>query len=297
VAPPPVLAAFDPVTRDVAPVRFAAAVAGYTGASLTVASVFASDELVDRPAAGQLAEEPVEERTDVLEAAVRELRDAGVAADALELGATSAPRGLSLAAENIGAAHVVVGSTARAGPERVEAGSTAERLLSGAPCAVAVVPVGWSGPRVPAVVGAGFVDTADGRDALHGAHALADRSGARLRVLCAVQPRAWMLRAPEEFDGVAEELRTEVETAAQSAAGTLLGAAVDVDVDVAEPDDMLVRASAELDVLVCGSRGYGPRPAALLGGVGRRLVAAAACPVVVVAHDAEVRLEALVANS
>jgi nucleotide-binding universal stress UspA family protein len=106
-----------------------------------------------------------------------------------------------------------------------------------------------------------------------------------------------MLRAPEEFDDVAEELRTEVETAAQSAAGTLLGAAVDVDVDVAEPDVMLVRASAELDVLVCGSRGYGPRPAALLGGVGRRLVAAAACPVVVVAHDAEVRLEALVVNS
>jgi nucleotide-binding universal stress UspA family protein len=259
--------------------------------------VFANDELVDRPIAGQLAEEPVEERTDVLEAAVRELREGGMAADALELGATSAPRGLSLAAEDIGAALIVAGSTARGRPERVEAGSTAGRLLNGAPCAVAVVPIGWSGPRVPAIVGAGFVDTADGRDALHGAHALADRSGARLRVLCAVQPRAWMLGRPEEFDDVAEELRTDVETAAQSAAGTLLGAAVDVDVDVAEPDDLLERASTEVDVLVCGSRGYGPRPAALLGGVGRRLVAAAAaCPVVVVAGGAEVRLEALVAD-
>ena len=296
MTPPPVLAAFDPVARDVAPIRFAAAVAGYTGAPLTVASVFASDDLVDRLAGGQLGEEPTEARTDILAEAVRELRDAGVEADDLALGATSAPGGLSLAAENIGAALIVVGSTARARPERVEAGSTAARLLNGAPCAVAVVPVGWWGPRVPAIVGAGFVDTADGRDALHGAHALAERSGARLRVLCAVQPRAWMLRGGEEFDHVAEELRTEIETAAQSAAGTLLGAPVDVDVEVAEPDDALVRASAEVDVLVCGSRGYGPRPAVLLGGVTRRLAGAAACPVVVAAHGAEVRLEALLAD-
>jgi nucleotide-binding universal stress UspA family protein len=295
MTPPPVLAAFDPVARDAAPVRFAAAVAGYTGAPLIVASVVANDELVDRLAAGQLAEEPLADRTDALEMAVRELGDAGVTADALELGATSAPHGLSLAAESIGAALVVVGSTARARPQRVEAGSTAQRLLNGAPCAVAVVPVGWSGPAVPDTVGVGFVDTADGRDALHGAHALADRSGARLRVLCAVQPRAWMLRSAT-FETVAEELRTDIETAAQSTAGTLLGAPVDVDVDVAEPDDVLVGASAEVDVLVSGSRGYGPRPAALLGGVTRRLATAAACPVVVVAHGAEIRLDALVAD-
>lgn len=286
MTPPPVLAAFDPVARDVAPIRFAAAVAGYTGAPLTVASVFASDDLVDRLAGGQLGEEPTEARTDILAEAVRELRDAGVEADDLALGATSAPGGLSLAAENIGAALIVVGSTARARPERVEAGSTAARLLNGAPCAVAVVPVGWWGPRVPAIVGAGFVDTADGRDALHGAHALAERSGARLRVLCAVQPRAWMLRGGEEFDHVAEELRTEIETAAQSAAGTLLGAPVDVDVEVAEPDDALVRASAEVDVLVCGSRGYGPVRRVLLGGVLRKLIRRAACPVVVVPRGA-----------
>jgi nucleotide-binding universal stress UspA family protein len=293
VTPPPVLAAFDPVARDAAPVRFAAAVARYTGAPLVLASVFGGDERVDRLAAAQLTEEPAEERSDALLQAANELRAAGMEADAVELGATSAPRGLSIGAEQAGAALVVVGSTARARPDHVEAGSTALRLLSGAPCAVAVVPIGWSGPPAPETVGVGFVDSEDGRGALHGAHALADGSGARLRVLTAVQPRPWMLDGAT-FDDVAGELRTEAEDAAQAAAGSLVGAPVDIDVDVAAPDDLLVGVSSEVDVLVCGSRGYGPQPAALLGGVTRRLVAAAACPVVVTARGAAVRLEALV---
>jgi nucleotide-binding universal stress UspA family protein len=270
------------------------AVAGYTGAPLAVASVFAGYERVDRLAAAQLAEEPVEARSDALAAAVRELQADGIDADALELGATSAPRGLSIAAEQTGAALVVVGSTARAQPDRVAAGSTALRLLNGAPCAVSVVPIGWAGPPAPATVAVGFVDTDDGRDALHGAHALADRSGARLRVLTAVRPRAWMLGGRSAAD-VAAELRTAAENAAQAETGALLGAPVDIDVDVAEPDDLLIGASGDVDVLVCGSRAYGPRPATVLGGVTARVVAGAACPVVVTARGAEVRLEALVA--
>ena len=43
----------------------------------------------------------------------------------------------------------------------------------------------------------------------------------------------------------------------------------------------LAEASAELDLLVLGSRGYGPSAAVLLGSVSRALVRSAACPVVV----------------
>src|SRR3954454_16566410 len=73
----PVLAAFDPVTCDSAPVRFAAAVAGYTGAPLLVGSVLGGEARVDRLAAGQLAEEPAELRTEALDRAVRDLRAEG----------------------------------------------------------------------------------------------------------------------------------------------------------------------------------------------------------------------------
>ena len=42
----------------------------------------------------------------------------------------------------------------------------------------------------------------------------------------------------------------------------------------------------EIDLLVCGSRGYGPVRRVLLGGVLRKLVRRAACPVVVVPRGA-----------
>jgi nucleotide-binding universal stress UspA family protein len=81
-----------------------------------------------------------------------------------------------------------------------------------------------------------------------------------------------------------DELRARAEQAAAAAVGGLLGEPVDIDVAVAEPADWLLDASAELDVLFCGARGYGPAPAALLGGVTARLTASAACAVVVLAR-------------
>jgi nucleotide-binding universal stress UspA family protein len=61
----------------------------------------------------------------------------------------------------------------------------------------------------------------------------------------------------------------------------------------------LAAASAELDLLVLGSRGYGSVRSALLGSVSRALVRSAACPVVVlpagstVAHHADPAAPAL----
>ena len=50
--------------------------------------------------------------------------------------------------------------------------------------------------------------------------------------------------------------------------------------------DELVRLSEHMDLLVLGSRGYGPVRRALLGGSSDRIVHAAACPVVVVPRGA-----------
>ena len=59
------------------------------------------------------------------------------------------------------------------------------------------------------------------------------------------------------------------------------------------PANDLVSQSEDADLLVLGSRGYGPRRAVLLGGVSGRVVRRAACPVVVVPRDAETPLEDL----
>jgi nucleotide-binding universal stress UspA family protein len=49
----------------------------------------------------------------------------------------------------------------------------------------------------------------------------------------------------------------------------------------------------ELDLLVTGSRGYGPVRAVVLGGVTGRLVREAACPLVIVPRGVECPLGAL----
>ena len=51
-------------------------------------------------------------------------------------------------------------------------------------------------------------------------------------------------------------------------------------------DELAALDERECDLLVCGSRGYGPVRRVLLGGVLRKLIRRAACPVVVVPRGA-----------
>jgi nucleotide-binding universal stress UspA family protein len=69
--------------------------------------------------------------------------------------------------------------------------------------------------------------------------------------------------------------------------------ALDADIDASGtlleggPRELLARASGELDLLVVGSRGYGPLRAVLLGSVSSALVRSAQSPLVVVPRGAE----------
>jgi nucleotide-binding universal stress UspA family protein len=119
---------------------------------------------------------------------------------------------------------------------------------------------------------------------------LAGRAGARLRVIAAVQRRSWM-------DGdvaVAADLHARAEEAAAADLAELVGTAVDVDVLDGEPAATLLAATGEMDLLVCGARGYGPERSALLGGVTRQLAEGAACPLIVLARGPGVTLESLI---
>jgi nucleotide-binding universal stress UspA family protein len=120
-----------------------------------------------------------------------------------------------------------------------------------------------------------------------------------MRVLSAVQPRAWMRdldRGDPPPGAVAAELRARAEDAAAEATPDDPGVPADVDVDTRDAAELLVSASQEADLLVCGARSYGPAPATLLGGVARRVVTEARCPVIVLARGAEVELEQLLAG-
>ncbi|MGZ8647601.1 MAG: universal stress protein [Solirubrobacteraceae bacterium] len=52
-------------------------------------------------------------------------------------------------------------------------------------------------------------------------------------------------------------------------------------------DELAALDDREIDLLVCGSRGYGPVRRVLLGGVSSRLIRRVACPVVVVPRCAD----------
>jgi nucleotide-binding universal stress UspA family protein len=55
----------------------------------------------------------------------------------------------------------------------------------------------------------------------------------------------------------------------------------------------LAAQSTRLDLLIAGSRGYGPTRSVLVGGVTGRLIREAACPLIIVPREHETPLEGL----
>jgi nucleotide-binding universal stress UspA family protein len=301
--PKRILVGYDPDHGDPAPVHFGVAAARFTGARLIVASVSLRDP--DGRQDGPNDEGLCLDATSAL-AEVREQLDAdGTNVEWRELRGWSAPRALHEAAEKEDAGLLVVGSSRRGVAGRIMPGSTAERLIHGAPCPISVVPSGREPGEDLRTIGVAWVDSPEANEALRGAHALARAAGASLHAITVVRPRAsWYSeteaemppRPGRDFTDVEGEHRVEAEQALKRAvAGMGDDVPVEVEAFIGEPPETLIDLSRHHDLLVCGSRGYGPLRAVLLGGVSRRVATEARCPVVVLPRGVEASLEALVA--
>jgi nucleotide-binding universal stress UspA family protein len=313
---PPILVGFDPRTTDRAPVRLGVLLARLTEARLIVAAVqrglgpraiAMSNEQALPFAIVQPDQDLVADCAPQIEEIRQELEPYGLPVECEMLFGTSAASALHEAVEEHGAGLLVVGSSARAHRGRVLAGSTAQRLLAGSPCPVAVAPAGWEGAEAPRTIGVGYRDTVDGREALRAALLLARRSRARLRIVTVVEDglRAALEAEPAQLAGrrgtTVDDVIGEYQLSARKAAQAALDEMDphhDVDSEVeswtGEPADVLIGLTHLLGMLVCGSRGYGPVRAVLLGAVSRRIVAEAQCPVVVVPRGGGPRLDLLV---
>jgi nucleotide-binding universal stress UspA family protein len=293
--PSPILAAYDPKSKDPGPARFALAAARFSGAPVLIVSI------CSLPVDGAYPVPPEPDLAPEAEAALRDLvadLDASdVEIETRIVRGSSAPSALHQVAERERPQLLVVGSTDRGTVGRVLPGSTADRLMQGASCPIAVVPHGWVEGGGLRTVGVAYVNTDEGRNALRGAYALARRSGALLRVLTVARVGA-AAAAEAEAPGpgvpgksvqtVEGEHRTQAEEAARAdVARCGDDVAVEVDAFLEDPADVLIRVSERLDLLVCGSRGYGPLRAVLLGGVTRRVTANAHCPVLVLPRGVE----------
>ena len=223
-------------------------------------------------------------------AATRVLDEARAALDGTDaeyrsVASSSAAHGLHDLAEEVGAAAIVVGSGKDAPRERLYPGSTAERLLAGSVCPVAVAPAACSPPLgTIGRIGVAYVDTPDGRAALTEAARLAERTGDRLRLYTVVargDASMPFLIGQDAERAFLETARETYERSLEAAAASVAGVEADWQVIAGDVVDTLADLD-EVDVLYCGSRGYGPARRVLLGGVSTRLIRRACRPVVVV---------------
>ena len=221
----------------------------------------------------------------VLDDARTALGEVAVEVDYRMVASSSAAHGLHDLAEQEGASAIVVGSGRDAPKERLLAGSTAERLLAGSVCPVAVAPAGLATqPGSLGRLGVAYVDTPDGRAALAEAARLARRTGSGLRLYTVVAEADAAMPFLLGDDAERQFLETAKETYEQSlatAAASVPGVEVDWEVRAGNMVETLAELD-EVDVLFCGSRGYGPARRVLLGGVSARLVRRAKRPLVVV---------------
>jgi len=194
----------------------------------------------------------------------------------------SAPAALQQVAESDGADLIVLGSTHRGQVGRVLAGSVGERLLGGAPCAIAIAPKGYASGIHPSVgmIGVGYDGGEESRIALDLAADIARGSDSSLRVIGVAS------------DGVEAEIEEEL----AAAAGRCGGVETEAKLLRGEPAPALADQGVELDLLVLGSRDYGPVRTVLLGGVSREVLRTSPCPVVIVPRSAATRRAGIVAG-
>jgi nucleotide-binding universal stress UspA family protein len=215
------------------------------------------------------------------------------AADRVGAGAEAGPgespaQGLQLLSEELEPDIVVVGSSHRGRAGQVLAGNIGLRLLSGLDRSLAVAPAGYAAaPHGLRTIGVGFDGSPESRAALQMAGELAQAGDAAVRVIGVTEPIATLTAHPWAFgwapgtgaERYAERARGDLESAA---GGLPTGVERSTEVHVGGPATILTDQARELDLLVLGSRGYGPVRRVLIGSVSSELVRGAPCPVLVV---------------
>lgn len=178
---------------------------------------------------------------------------------------------------------IVVGSPHRGPVGRTLIGSVADGLLHGAPCEVMAAPRGFAaeehGPfRTIAVA---YDDTEEAKAALARAEALALACRATIVVYTVAAPPTVVPGATGYTPAVAPEAGPIVTRAVKGVDERLAATGRAL---AGTPGSTIAEACEEIgaDLLVAGSRGYGPVMRVLVGSVSTQLVRKAPCPVLVV---------------
>ncbi|MGA2010321.1 MAG: universal stress protein [Solirubrobacteraceae bacterium] len=249
------------------------------GGEVSLAHVYIESLLPARGSPGAFKAGEARHTLEVLETARAE---AGITAALYPVASSFVGRGLHELAEEKRADLLVVGSTRHGLLGRVLQGDDMRAALNAAPCAVAVAPTGFARrPAVLAEIGVGYDGSPESANALAVARELAAARGARVSVFQAVSPpRGGYVdpRHPDPYD-----LEKDVERAREA-----LAALGDVEAHAAygDPAEELALYGASVDLLIVGSRGYGPLGRLIHGNTSLQLARAARCPLLVLPRSA-----------
>jgi nucleotide-binding universal stress UspA family protein len=244
---------------------------------LTVAHVVGSEPRELRALDGPPLSHTREHARDMLERACAE---AGVEAQIRWHAASSVGRGLHELAEITEADLLVVGSSRRGLLGRVRLGDHTRASLNGAPCAVAVAPVGYSSEPSPVMreIGVGYDASPESEHALRVARTLATEFGSKLSAFDAVSIPAYA------YLGIDPRSINDIVTTTRARIAELGG--VEPHAAYGDPVEELTLYSASLDLLVVGSRSYGPLRRLVLGSTAQHLARTARCPLLVLTRSA-----------
>jgi nucleotide-binding universal stress UspA family protein len=186
---------------------------------------------------------------------------------------------------------IVLGSTHRGPLGRVLIGSVGEALLSGAPCAIAVAPGDYAAREEQRLlrIGVAVNGSAESWPALDAGIRLAQRLNAAFTLIAVAGPQRRGIGAGSSVPAPdPASLRQEGMVRALDEATDR----VPTDLPVArrllrgDPADELAEAAEDFDLLILGSRGYGPLRSVLLGGASAKLMRTAPCPILVLPRGA-----------
>lgn len=242
----------------------------------------------DLPASG-LIDAAHERAEQELAGIAAEISARGIPTEARPVVFGSPARGLQTLAAQERPDLVVVGTTHRGRIGTALVGTVAIRLLHGTPCPIAVAPKSESvEPWSVKTIGLAYDGSPGSGLALATAAGIARAAHAAVRVLVVAEPwRTPHVEVPVDMAAVQAQTRRRAEQWLREACGRLGEAgdlAVSGEVIEAEPPQALAHAGADLDLLVLGSRAFGPVKRVLLGSVASYVLSHAACPVIVTPH-------------
>ncbi|HTX46463.1 MAG TPA: universal stress protein [Solirubrobacteraceae bacterium] len=225
---------------------------------------------------------PAQSQKQVRELLERARSAAKVQASLHDHPSASVGRGLHELSELLGADLLVVGSSTRGIVERVLLGDDARAALNGAPCAIAVAPAGYAG-RAGALrrVGVGYNESPESEDALATACSIAAEQGASVAVLEVVSlPSTMLMGGPAPLGKVIDDLLSDANDRLEGLDG------VETHVVYGSPGEELGAFSGSVDLLVLGSRGYGPIGRLVHGSTSQHLLRVSRCPLLVLTRRA-----------